>query len=41
MDVASPSGGPIPLDPESLAHDVLADLGTGKRYMDRAYMDRL
>jgi putative intracellular protease/amidase len=41
MDIASPSGGPIPLDPESLAHDVLEDLGTEKRYMDRAYMDRL
>src|SRR5688500_19549923 len=41
MDIASPSGGPIPLDPESLAHDVLTDLGTQKRYMDRAYMDRL
>jgi putative intracellular protease/amidase len=41
MDIASPSGGYIPLDPESLAHDVLAELGTEKRYMDRAYMNRL
>lgn len=41
MDIASPSGGPIPLDPESLAHDVLTELGTEKRYMDRAFMDRL
>lgn len=41
MDIASPSGGPIPLDPESLAHEVLADLGTEKRYRDRAYMDLL
>jgi putative intracellular protease/amidase len=41
MDIASPSGGPIPLDPESLAHDVLADLGTEKRYRDRVYMDLL
>jgi putative intracellular protease/amidase len=41
MDIASPSGGPIPLDPESLSHDVLAELGTEKRYRDRAYMDLL
>jgi hypothetical protein len=41
MDIVSPSGGPILLDPESLAHGVLAELGTEKRYMDRAYMDRL
>ena len=41
MDIVSPSGGPIPLDPESFAHGVLAELGTEKRYMDRAYMDRL
>ena len=41
MDIASPSGGPIPLDPESLAPGVLAELGTEKRYMDRAYVDRL
>jgi putative intracellular protease/amidase len=41
MDIASPLGGSIPLDPESLAHEVLADLGTEKRYRDRAYMDLL
>ena len=41
MDIASPSGGPIPLDPESLSHDVLAELGTDKRYRDRAYMNLL
>jgi len=41
MDIASPSGGTIPLDPESLSHAVLADLGTEKRYMDRAFMDLL
>lgn len=41
MDIASPSGGAIPLDPESLAHGVLAELGTEKRYMDRTYMDQL
>jgi putative intracellular protease/amidase len=41
MDIVSPSGGPIPLDPESLAHGVLAELSTERRYMDRAYMDRL
>jgi hypothetical protein len=32
MDIVSPSGGPIPLDPESFAHGVLAELGTEKRY---------
>lgn len=41
MDIASPSGGDIPIDPESLSHEVLADLGTDKRYADRAFMDKL
>ncbi|MFI7103398.1 type 1 glutamine amidotransferase domain-containing protein [Streptomyces sp. NPDC050161] len=41
MTIASIAGGHVPLDPESLAHDVLADLGTGKRYADRAFMDKL
>jgi putative intracellular protease/amidase len=41
MDIASPSGGYIPIDPESLAHSVLAMGGTNKRYQDRAFMDRL
>jgi hypothetical protein len=30
MDIASPSGGNIPLDPESLSHDYLAEMGTEK-----------
>jgi hypothetical protein len=33
-DLASPSGGQIPLDPESLAHDVLSELGTDKRFYE-------
>src|SRR5262249_45565890 len=37
MDVASPSGGYVPVDPESLAAAVLKEGGTGKRYEDRAY----
>ncbi|MFD0888840.1 type 1 glutamine amidotransferase domain-containing protein [Streptosporangium algeriense] len=41
MDIASPSGGAIPIDPESLAHDVLAELGTERRYRDRRFMDLL
>jgi putative intracellular protease/amidase len=41
VDIASPSGGYVPIDPESLAHDVLGDLGTEKRYHDRAFMDLL
>lgn len=41
MDIASPSGGYIPIDPESLAAAVLKDGGTEKRYEDRAYMNRL
>jgi putative intracellular protease/amidase len=41
MDIASPSGGRIPLDPESLAHEALAELGTGKHYKDRKFMDLL
>jgi putative intracellular protease/amidase len=41
MDIASPSGGNVPLDPESLSHSVLAELGTDKRYEDRKYMDLL
>lgn len=39
--IASPRGGYVPLDPESLAHEVLAEHGTAQRYRDRAYMDRL
>ncbi|MDF5756687.1 type 1 glutamine amidotransferase domain-containing protein [Spongiactinospora sp. TRM90649] len=41
MDLASPRGGFVPIDPESLARDVLNDLGTGRRYADRAFMDLL
>lgn len=41
MDIASTEGGYVPLDPESLSADFLADLGTGKRYEDRAFMNLL
>ncbi|MFC4118015.1 type 1 glutamine amidotransferase domain-containing protein [Nonomuraea zeae] len=41
MDIASPLGGKIPLDPESLSHEVLAELGTEQRYRDRRFMDLL
>lgn len=41
MDIASPAGGQVPLDPESLAHDFLGELGTDKRYRDREFMNLL
>ncbi|MEU1620129.1 type 1 glutamine amidotransferase domain-containing protein [Streptomyces sp. NPDC008238] len=41
MDIASPAGGKVPLDPESLSHEVLEELGTGGHYADREYMDLL
>ncbi|MEI5519668.1 type 1 glutamine amidotransferase domain-containing protein [Streptomyces brasiliscabiei] len=41
LTIASIEGGPVPLDPESLAHNVLGDLGTDKRYADRRFMDKL
>ncbi|MEV5535258.1 type 1 glutamine amidotransferase domain-containing protein [Saccharopolyspora shandongensis] len=41
MDIASPAGGMVPLDPESLSHEVLAELGTEQRYRDREFMDLL
>ncbi|MFF2110115.1 type 1 glutamine amidotransferase domain-containing protein [Rhodococcus koreensis] len=41
VDIASPVGGFVPIDPESLAHDVLDELGTGKRYRDREFMTLL
>lgn len=41
MDIASPSGGKIPLDPESLMLKALGVGDTGKRYEDRIYMNRL
>ncbi|WP_040834415.1 type 1 glutamine amidotransferase domain-containing protein [Nocardia brevicatena] len=41
VEIAGPAGGYVPLDPESLAHDVLAELGTDRRYADREFMDLL
>ncbi|RJF92340.1 type 1 glutamine amidotransferase domain-containing protein [Noviherbaspirillum saxi] len=41
VDIASPLGGFVPMDPESLTQEVLADLGTGKRYKDRTFMNLL
>lgn len=41
MDLASPEGGYIPLDPESLSHEYLNELGTIDRYKDRDFMDLL
>jgi putative intracellular protease/amidase len=41
MDIASPLGGRIPIDPESLSHEVLAELGSDKRYRSRQFMDLL
>lgn len=41
LDIASPAGGYVPIDPESLAHNVLGQLGTGDRYRDREFMDLL
>ena len=41
MDIASPAGGYVPIDPESLAASVLKDGNTDKRYEDRTYMNRL
>ncbi|MEU3650097.1 type 1 glutamine amidotransferase domain-containing protein [Lentzea sp. NPDC034063] len=41
VDIASPQGGHVPIDPESLSPTVLADLGTGERYRDRKFMDLL
>ncbi|CAM2857873.1 type 1 glutamine amidotransferase domain-containing protein [Prescottella defluvii] len=41
LTIASIAGGAVPLDPESLSHDVLADGGTGSRYADRKFMDLL
>lgn len=41
MDIASPSGGYVPIDPESLAQAVLRQGGTEERYKDRVFMDRL
>jgi putative intracellular protease/amidase len=41
MDIASPSGGLIPLDPESLSHEFLRSLNTIARYKDRNFMNLL
>jgi putative intracellular protease/amidase len=41
MDIASPSGGYVPIDPESLTQVVLKDGDTDKRYEDRTFMNRL
>lgn len=41
LDIASPAGGYVPIDPESLAHDVLPELGIDKRYADREFMNLL
>lgn len=40
-DIASPAGGYVPIDPESLAADVLKDGGTDQRYADRSFMNQL
>lgn len=41
MEIASPSGGFVPIDPESLAQAVLKEGDTDKRYEDRQYMNLL
>lgn len=41
MDIASPGGGTIPIDAESLSEKVLKEHHTGERYKDRAFMDNL
>ena len=46
VDIASPEGGYVPIDPESLsasgtAHMVGIETAVQERYHDRAYMDRL
>ncbi|MEU3389326.1 type 1 glutamine amidotransferase domain-containing protein [Streptomyces albidoflavus] len=41
LTIASVDGGRVPIDPESLAHDVLADQGTAERYADRTFMNLL
>src|SRR5689334_1238761 len=38
MEIASPLGGYVPIDPESLAHDVLKQGDTEERYKDRSFM---
>lgn len=41
VDIASPTGGFVPIDPASLAPSVLEQGGVGERYRDRSFMDRL
>lgn len=41
LTLASPAGGTVPLDPESLTQEVLADHGTASRYADREFMNLL
>lgn len=41
VDIASPSGGFVPIDPESLSHEYLSALGTNERYQDRGFMNLL
>jgi putative intracellular protease/amidase len=41
VDIASPSGGFVPIDPDSLARDVLGELNTDRRYHDREFMNLL
>lgn len=41
LEIASLAGGFVPIDPESLAHDVLGELGTDRRYRDREFMNLL
>lgn len=41
VDLASPRGGYVPIDPESLSSLMLRLGGTGKRYADPAYMATL
>lgn len=41
VDIASPRGGYVPIDPESLSSMMLKMGGTGKRYEDPAYMATL
>jgi putative intracellular protease/amidase len=41
LDVASPKGGYVPIDPESLAAAVLKEGDTVKRYEDRVFMNKL
>lgn len=41
MKIASPAGGFVPIDPESLAQAVLKVGGTDKRYEDKAFMNLL